>query len=382
VLTVDHGLRPEARAEAAFVADVAGRLGVEARVLRWEGPHPASGIEAAAREARYRLLTEAARAAGAAFLATAHHRDDQAETFLLRLARGSGAYGLAAMAAELPLRGVVLVRPLLALSRADLAATVRAAGLDPVDDPHNRDPRFARTRMRALLAGPLAAEGLDAERLAGTADRLRRAADAIDLYVDRLFRAAAKDDALGAVLLDAGRWSDEPAEARLRALSRILRAVGGAPYAPRLERLEAMEAAMLTAFQGGGLRRTLGGVLVDHRKGRFRFQREAGREGLPVIEVEREFDGVWDGRFAIRLTVEGAPVSIGPLGEGGRRRLKICVEDALPRALEAVPAVRRGEAILAAPALGLLAPSDAGIALSVQPLVSRRLMEPSSHDFA
>src|SRR5690606_14010478 len=108
VFTVDHGLRPESAAEARFVGSIAARYGMAFRSLRWEGPVPTSGIEAAARAARYRLLAEAARAEGISHLATAHHRDDQAETLLMRLARGSGVYGLAAMAAETDRVGIRL----------------------------------------------------------------------------------------------------------------------------------------------------------------------------------------------------------------------------------------------------------------------------------
>ena len=116
VLTVDHGLRPESAAEARFVGEVASRYGLSFRSLRWEGPAPTAGVEAAARAARYSLLLGAARAEGATHLATAHHRDDQAETFLMRLARGSGVYGLAAMSPDVDRDGIRLVRPLLDVS--------------------------------------------------------------------------------------------------------------------------------------------------------------------------------------------------------------------------------------------------------------------------
>ena len=379
VLTVDHGLRAESAAEAAFVGDIARRYGLCFHSLRWTDPAPPTGIEAAARAARYALLLDAARTAGATHLATAHHRDDQAETFLMRLARGSGVYGLAAMGADVDRDGIRLVRPLLDVAHDELVAVVRDAGLNPVDDPHNSDPGFDRVRFRRLMP-VLAAEGLDAPTLAGTARRLGRAAAALDAYAGRLFARAAVADPTGAVRLEAQAWSDEPEEVRLRALARILRAVGGGAYVPRLESLEALETAMRQALQGepgGRLVRTLAGTLIDLRKGVFRFQRELGREGLAEISVENGFAGIWDGRFAVRITFTGeAAFTIGAIGPEGRRQIAICVPKGMPRAIDALPALRRNGEILAVPGLGVVAERCPDIVFEATSLVELRMLEP------
>ena len=187
VVNVDHGLRPEAAAEAELVARNAARLGLPARTVRPEIPYAAGNLQAWARDARYACLARAAREAGADTIVTAHHRDDQAETFLLRLARGSGVYGLAAMAEVSHLGDLRLARPLLSLPRQALADLVEREGLETVRDPSNADPRFDRVAMRALMPA-LAERGLTAERLAGTAQRLARAADALDGVVTSLDR--------------------------------------------------------------------------------------------------------------------------------------------------------------------------------------------------
>ena len=382
VLNVDHGLRPESAAESRFVGEVAGRYGLAFRSMRWDGPAPASGVEAAARGARYALLLDAARGVGATHLATAHHRDDQAETFLMRLARGSGVYGLAAMAGDVERDGIRLVRPLLDVPHDRLVAVVREAGLVPVEDPHNADPGFDRVRFRQRMP-MLAAEGLDAATLAATARRLGRAAAALDAYVGRLFANAATADATGAVRLDAQAWRGEPEEVRLRALARILRAVGGAAYVPRLDSLEGLEAAMRLAAEGlagegaGTFSRTLAGVVIDLRKGDFRFQREPGRDGLPELAVSNGFDGIWDGRFAVRLEVSGGGAfTIGALGPEGRRQFAVCVPKAMPRAIEALPALRRNGEIVAVPGLGIAAEAELGVAFSATSRVAARLQEP------
>jgi tRNA(Ile)-lysidine synthase len=384
VLTVDHGLRPESAAEARFVGEVAARYGLAFRSLRWQGPAPTAGVEAAARAARYSLLLDAARTEGATHLATAHHRDDQAETFLMRLARGSGVYGLAAMSSDVDRDGIRLVRPLLDVPHEWLVAVVRDAGLTAVEDPHNTDPGFDRVRFRQLMP-MLAAEGLDAATLAATARRLGRAATALDTYVGRLFAEAAEVDAYGAVRLNADGWCGEPEEVRLRALARIVRAVGGGAYVPRLDSLEALEAAMRRAAQppGGGqgedkLVRTLAGVVIDLRKGSFRFQRELGRAGLAEISVKSGFAGVWDGRFAVRATLAGdGSFTIGALGPEGRRQFAICVPKGMPRAIEALPALRRNGAILAVPGLDIAAETAADVRFEASSLVAARMLEPA-----
>lgn len=378
VLTVDHGLRPESAAEARFVETVCAQYGVPCRVLRWTGPAPSSGIEAAARAARYRLLAEAARAEGLTHLATAHHRDDQAETFLMRLARGSGVYGLAAMAAETDRAGLRLVRPLLGLSHDDLVAEVRAAGLEPVEDPHNSDPSFDRVRMRRLMP-ILAAEGLDAATLSATAERLARAAGALDAYVSRLLDRAAEADAFGTVRLRREDWRGEPEEIRLRALARILRAVGGAAYVPRLDGVEALAAAM--GSEDAFAARTLAGVVVDRHGDGFRFQREGGRDGLPEVAVAAGFEGIWDGRFRVVVAGGGASgLVLGALGEAGRRQLAAHAPRGMPRAIAALPALRRGGAILACPGLGVAPDPGLDIAFSATSLVAARMRDPARHD--
>ena len=240
VLTVDHGLSPGSDAVAAGVAAIARGRSLEARVLTWRGTKPSGDIEAAARDARYRLLVAAAREAGATHLVTAHSLDDQAETFLMRLERGSGVFGLAAMRREIDLDGLILFRPFLAVPRTRLAATTLGAGLAAHDDPMNADSRFLRVRMRELLPA-LAAAGIDAAALADTAARLACAANAIDVAVDRLVAAAVTADAFAVATLrtnvfaaaadevrSAARRSS-PARDRRRGLPAAAREAGVAP---------------------------------------------------------------------------------------------------------------------------------------------------------
>ena len=242
-LTVDHGLRTASADEAAMVAGVCARLGVPHTTLRWEGPKPRANLQTAARTARYRLMGNWCAANSVAWLATAHHADDQAETLLMRLARGSGAGGLAGIRALRPLgNGVTLVRPLLGVRRSDLRAVVDAAGLTPVDDPANRDPRYDRSAARTLLA---ANPWLDPIRLAASAAYLGEADAALDWTAELAWASRADTD--DAVSLDTAELPDE---LRRRLVARALAHLGATSDGPALDRLIARLAAGGTATLG------------------------------------------------------------------------------------------------------------------------------------
>jgi tRNA(Ile)-lysidine synthase len=296
-VTVDHGLRPEARREAAAVKRLAARLGVAHRTLRWAGAKPTTGLQQKAREARYRLIAAAAGRARATCVLTAHTMDDQAETVLIRMSRASGLTGLAGMARVRPLflpapRGrtrtpprhpepaasVFLVRPFLEIPKSRLVATLRAAEIPCADDPSNRDPRFTRARMRALMPA-LAREGLDAQRFALLARRIRRAEAAIEVAVAAAASAlsAAPWSARGPIAFEADRFADLPAEMALRLLGRAITRVGdeGPVQLGKLESLvDALAAALAASVR---FRRTLAGALVTLWRDRLTIERAPAR---------------------------------------------------------------------------------------------------------
>ena len=283
-VTVDHGLRRGSAAEARAVKRLARRLGVPHRTVRWAGKKPATGLQQAARAARYRLLAQAAKAARAAAVLTAHTLDDQAETVLIRMSRGSGLAGLAAMSrvSALPVtgaHGVTLVRPLLAVAKARLIATLERAAIGFADDPSNRDPRFTRVRLRALMPA-LAREGLTARRLELLARRLRRAEAAIEEAVDRAVEALpeAPWSDRGAIVVDAGRFACLPAEVALRLLGRAIARVGDEGPV-QLGKLEALYEALTGArtVRTPRLRRTLAGALVTFTDDRLVVERAPAR---------------------------------------------------------------------------------------------------------
>lgn len=276
-VTVDHGLREQSKAEAREVKALAVSLGMPHATLRWSGKKPSSGLPAAAREARYALLTKAAREAGAAHIVTAHTRDDQAETFLMRLSRGSGLAGLAAMAATSARDGVVIMRPLLDVPKARLIATLAKAKIAYADDPTNRDPSFTRPRWRQLLP-LLAQEGVDGRNIARLTERLARANAALEAVSDRAEAALMQYDGGSSGTMrecvDARLFLTLPQEIRLRLLHRMIDRLGheGPAELGKVEVLldslaEALAAKDVEAIGRTGFKRTLAGAMVSARSG-------------------------------------------------------------------------------------------------------------------
>ena len=281
-VTVDHGLRAESAREARDVKRLAQSLEVPHRTMRWVGEKPKTGLPAAAREARYKLLAQAARTCGATHILTAHTRDDQAETLLMRMLRGSGIAGLAAMARQSEREGVLLVRPFLQVSKAQLVATLKKAKIGFAEDPTNRDVNFTRPRLRALMP-TLAAEGGDARNLARLATRLARANAAVEVLADGAERfLALKDGAASLPRPDANVFDFEtfaglPEEVRIRLLQRAINRFGHEGPA-ELGKVETLLSALDHVGGARGregrskLKQTLAGALISLADGRIRVE--------------------------------------------------------------------------------------------------------------
>jgi tRNA(Ile)-lysidine synthase len=242
VLTVDHGLRKSSAKDARQVAAWAKQAGLAAHVLTWRGKKPNSGIEAAAREARYRLMGAWLVKNRIATLFVGHNQDDQAETFLLRLARGSGLDGLAGMRerAPWPLPGfaeLALARPLLGLRRDSLRAYLKRLGQAWLEDPMNQDAAFDRVKIRKAQAA-LAEAGLSPARIAAAAAHLARARESLEIVTEAVLLRVARTLEGKRVLLDPAALAAAPREVGLRSLASVLMAVGGRGYRPRFESLE------------------------------------------------------------------------------------------------------------------------------------------------
>jgi tRNA(Ile)-lysidine synthase len=358
VVTVDHRLRPESAAEAVGVAALCARLGVAHATVAWAEAPGAGNLQAAAREARRRLIARWAGGRGIGAVALGHTLDDQAETFLLRLARGSGVDGLAGMAAASRAEGVLWLRPLLACRRAELRDWLAVEGVAWIEDPSNADPAFHRARARTAL-GPLATLGLGPERLAATAARMARARAALAAQVRALAADCLRAGSAGDLTLDPGPFAAAPEEIRLRLLAGALAWTAGARVGPRLASLEAAAALAAGGRLGRGL--TLHGCVLRPAQERVAIRREPGRAAPPVPAET----GAWDRRW----TVEGAPepgLTLGALGVAGLAARPDWRDTELAReALLTTPALWRDGRLVAAPVLD---PAGAVRARRIAPL--------------
>jgi tRNA(Ile)-lysidine synthase len=353
VLTVDHGLRASSREEAELVGRMASALGLPHATLTWEGrePHTRS-LQARARAARYDLMAAYCHEHDIPALVTAHHLDDQAETFLMRLKRGSGLDGLAAIPERGAWAGITVLRPLLDVPKARLVATLDEAGIAFVSDPSNVDPRFERARVR-VSSEALERLGLTPEALALSARRLRRAREALDHAAQNFLAAHSETSEAGYALIDREALASAPQEIALRALSQLIGAVGGGETPLRLAKLEALLAAV---EETPDKVHTLGRCRLEPISERLGIFREVRGRGLPVARLLPGERTLWDNRFRIELGAnEPEPITVRALGESGLRELRD--RSALPLSLprlagRTLPSCWRGEVLLGVPMLG------------------------------
>jgi tRNA(Ile)-lysidine synthase len=388
VLTVDHRLRPQSEREARAVARCAAGLGFRHATLVWGDEKPATGLQAAARAARYRLLADYAGRHGITALLTGHTADDQAETLLMRLARGSGLDGLAAMApsstdfiqrlagpaapastpsgaaARVALR---LVRPLLGLSRARLRATLVERGIAWFEDPSNQSPAFERTRLRASL-GALLALGLTREKLALSARRLQRARVALERSVDDFcdpLRHTLTTDPRGFIRIDAEALRRAPLEIAIRLLGRAVAAAGGARAPVPLAKLEALAEAIGACASGHW---TLARAKITATPGQILIERERGRVPPPRLRLPVGTQALWDGRFLVSAGSDlSGDIEVRALGAAGLReaaKTLAIIRDAPRGALRALPSFWREGRLIAVPNLGYWAEGEPRRSLS------------------
>ena len=317
-LTVDHRLHPDSAAWTAFAGDAARAVGADWRALSWDGPKPSSGLPAAARVARHALLAEAARQAGARVILMAHTNDDIAESDWMR---DQGAtLGQLRDWSPSPAwpqgRGVMLLRPLLATSRADLRTFLTIRGARWLEDPANTDPRFLRSRARnALSASPDGRRGNP--RAGATAEGLRAGDEG----------RAANESWSGLLTL--------PRAVPARTLAAALLSVSGQDIPPRGARLSALHDRLAS---GAAVTATLTGARVHTDGHDLLIARESGRDGLPDLALPPNAPAVWDGRFEITASgpgwragaLQGRMAALDPADQAIVKGLPASARPALP----------------------------------------------------
>ncbi len=343
-LIVDHGLRPDSAEEARRVAGWLAARAIPHEILAWTGDKPESGIQEAARDARYRLLAEGCRALGVLHLLTAHHREDQAETHLIRRRAGSGGDGLAGMSAVRELPGCRLVRPLLSVPRARLAALLAAEGQPYLSDPSNLNPVFERARLRLQPAFVAGIDQVLADTHAHGQARIER-----ERALDRLIGRAVVLHPAGFGALDPASIASTDAETVERLLGRLAAVVGGARYPARRARLARLAAA-LTAQPDRA--RTLGGCRFVPWRRHILVLRELAGTSAPV-RVEPGAKLVWDRRFrVVHAATAARGFTLGCLAQSGAAMPEHPNRDVPRLAYPMLPAWWDEEGLAAVPVLG------------------------------
>jgi len=306
VYTLDHGLRRESASEAEFVRGSADVLGFPATVLQWKGPKPSSGIQAAARRQRYRLIGKAMSHHEVPVLMTAHHREDQAETVMMRLAHGSGIEGLAGMTRWSRIEGVRVHRPLLDFPRDGLRDAVARTRMTPAEDPSNNDPAYERVRWRQIM--PILDDlGLDSSCIGRFARRLERAEKALDAAAARAALDNLQLDGFGIVSIERAALSRLEDEIRLRIIAQMVQLATGRPP-PRLHQLETLT-EVVTDPEFAGL--SVAGCALRLHENRLVVFREAARIADTRLEVAPGRTVIWDERFEI-ANQGSDPVIVSP----------------------------------------------------------------------
>lgn len=270
-ITVDHDLRPESATEAKTVAKILKPLGITHKILKWDGVKPKTKIQEAARDARYALLSDYCLKKKIPYLCVAHHGQDQMETILFRMAKGTGLDGLAGMRPVNILdNGLTLLRPLLPVSHQDLLETLKSQKIDWIEDPSNVNDKYARVRIRNVI-NALENEGLSPERISSLSHRVTNSIELIDHLIEKEYKLLLDFKDTERIEIDYLSFFTLPFEGKTRILKMlILEFQSHKKYAARLEDIERLAHKMTANFKGG----TLGGCQFSKKKDRLHITRE------------------------------------------------------------------------------------------------------------
>jgi tRNA(Ile)-lysidine synthase len=331
VATVDHGLRAASGDEARMVAQICAELGFPHVTLHWRTWDQRGNLQQAASRARRALLADWARAQGLSSVAFAHTRDDLAETFLMRLARGAGVDGLAAMRTHWHEHGIQFLRPLLAASRDDLRAFLRSINAKWIDDPSNELDRFDRVRVRKALK-LLIPLGIDAPRIAEVAAHMSQARRALEVGTDALITGNIMGRA--GILCIKPQIFDAPVDLQRRLLQRVITWVHPQDYGPRGPALVSLRDRLFAGVGG-----QLAGCHFIVQGGSILAFREA--KTLQRHSADLVWDGVW------QAVSPSNTMQIGPLGAKGLRQWPMWRDLGIPRAaLLSQPSLWQGETLI------------------------------------
>lgn len=362
-LTVDHKLRDESKNEAIQAGKWLNKCGINHHVLAWNGEKKQSNIQSEARNARYKLLTDYCHASGIDLLLIGHNSEDQAETVLMRLMRGSGVDGIAGVSARTVAHGINILRPFLKIKKQQIKEFLTTMGQNWIEDPSNLNEKYARVVARNFI-NQAADKDLLVDRLVETAENMSQSKSYIESKIAEDMQRAVKIYAEGYVVIDAEVFKLLHVEAAYKILSKIVQAVGGSYYKPRFEKLKNLYQKIYKNNLAGGV--TLGGCSIwqaneKNAENLIYISREVAdiipEQLLYVSNSPNKF--VWDGRFICEISpdknYENMTIShlqnedfkqlaeLGTAIKGNSLKKKI---------LYSLPCIKHGNKIVSVPHLG------------------------------
>lgn len=353
-ITVDHRLRKESKDEAEQVSRWMQKHGIEHHILKWDGEKPPSNIQANAREARYNLLTEFCNQNRIKTLLVAHNKEDQAETLLMRLMRGSGIEGMCGISEDTNINEVRILRPLLDVNKNKLKSYLRKQQQGWIEDPSNRNEKFTRVQVRNFINNSPEPDLL-VERLANSCKTLQQSNSYIEEKIKQDIKEVVNIRPEGYCILDIEKFKSLHKESAIKILSRVIKSVGGEYYKPRFEKTDSLYKQILERKYNA----TLGGCEIFESKkqkewGKLFIIKEnaAPQHNLPL---NGKSSIIWDGRFMCSLNKKDiSGYYVGALTENGFAELlksdKELSRVSLPRKIIfSLPALQTLEKIVAAP---------------------------------
>ncbi len=332
ILTVDHNLRNGSADEALYVGELCNKLGLIHKTLFWDHEDIEGNLSASAREARYRLMQNSI--PSDAILITGHTLDDQAETFLMRLRRGSGVDGLASMAEQSYLSfgndGITIFRPLLDFERQTLRKVLNFYKVDWIEDPTNNDQSFERVRVRELLAR-FVEIGIDKNTIGRTALLMQSAKTALNHFASDCYEKFGSCDN-GDIILDFSEFSKQPLDVKRRLISAAQKWISNQKYRPRLSQVDALINSIdeKVTFSGSG-------TICYFHNNSIRITREAN---ACVCEIEASNDVIFDRRWKLIALENCKDLTIKCLGEDGYTFLEPGIRKKIPyKTIIALPAL-------------------------------------------
>ena len=317
VVTIDHGLRPGSPSECTYVKNISDKLAIEHTTLKWL-EKPSGNLQNSARGARHKLFSDWTKIKKVSVVLLGHTLDDNAETIISRLIRGSGIDGLTGISKNKTINSLTLFRPLITITREDLRRYLQEKEISWIDEPSNYDERFDRVKIRNLLP-QLSGVGLTANKLVALSGHMERAKEALNYEVFSFAKQNVQQTIWGDLEINLDAFIKTSKEYQFRLLAVALRWISGKFYRPRFNSLERLLALLTTGSRLQGM--SLMGCIIKCDGEMIKISREFSAIPPPFLAVKPKF--VWEKKWQLVIDLPKLHnIKIGPLGKEGIKQIE------------------------------------------------------------